>query len=645
MDSWYNFYKSRRYEIFCFLERNTMDDRFITLKHIDTSVAAKNVAKLLEENKTYFLNGNWGSGKTEFLVEVGKNTNKKLVTIDFWRLSDNRSTIEIVFSKLHPLVYSLLRIFIVLCVAVSILMTNVVDLGLSYFFESFCVKLIIGSIVLLVAIYQFFKIKSDGFYSCLLTSKCLSLSRKVLVIDDFDRMSNKQQEESYKIFSLLNGKIPIVFVGDIEKVHLNDNNFLSKIIDRRIELPFVLHPSNIWQDYFELLSKKLNTSLSDDFWRRFSFENRNLRDRNHFNDYVNQEFFSRKKFEHVQEEQQLWIIYAYLFYPELYKQLLKNEEIKVKDDEETSFTEIFKFGRSIQEILSDIQQSDHNQYPPNYKKNKPAYFLYEEPLNHTKEEFNTLLETDSNELSRELREANYNKDFYQYLSSEYKSFSEIQKAKLLRITIQESLKSYNSSAMDYIVEEKLNEEIPRYERNTPLSKETIARIVNFWETILRKEGLDQSEIIYFMEKHRVLSFHDLGLHYTKLEINNENFAKLNRKDFFLLTYLSAVNKFGQFKKWDSSIWNAIDCFGDKEFLSFWKFQGILSTDENYFDFDIIPENMIYTLWIGKYTFEPPHDFEDYREDVIKKIRLKLDQLESKGFTFDEKIDGEHRRRD
>jgi hypothetical protein len=622
-----------------------MDDRFITLKHIDTSVAAKNVAKLLDENKTYFLNGNWGSGKTEFLVEVDKNTNKKLVTIDFWRLSDNRSIIEIVFSKLHPWKYRILRFLIVLCVALSILMTNVVDLGLSSFFESFCVKLIVGSIVLLVAIYQFFKIKSDGFYSCLLTCKCLPLSRKVLVIDDFDRMSNKQQEESYKIFSLLNGKLPIVFVGDIEKVHLKDNNFLSKIIDRRIELPFVLHPSNIWQDYFELLSKKLNTNLSDDFWRRFSFENRNLRDRNHFNDYVNQEFFSRGKFEHVQEEQQLWIIYAYLFYPELYKQLLKNEEIKVKDDEKTSFTGMFKFGRSIQEILSDIQQSDHNQYPPSYKKNKPAYFLYEESLNHTKEEFDTLLENDSDKLLRELREANYNTDFYQYLSSEFKSFSENHKAKLLRITIQESLKSYNSSALDFIVGEILNKEIPRYERNTPLSKEIIGRIVNFWESILRREGLDQSEIIYFMEKHRVLTFYDLGLHYSNLEISNENFAKLKRKDIVLLTYLSSVNKFGQFKKWDSSIWNAIDYFGDKEFLSFWKFQGILSTDENYFNFDIIPENKTYTLWIGKYAFEPPHDFEDYREDVIKKIRPKLEQLESKGFTFGEEIDGEHRRRD
>ena len=616
-----------------------MDDRFITLKHIDTSVAAKNVAKLLEENKTYFLNGNWGSGKTEFLVEVGKNTNKKLVTIDFWRLSDNRSTIEIIFSKLHPCKYIFLRICLVLCVAISILMTNVVDLGLSKFFEYWVVSL--GGIVALsVGVYQFFKIKSDGFYSCLLTFKYLSLARKVLVIDDFDRMSNKQQEESYKIFSLLNGKIPIVFVGDIEKVHLNDNNFLSKIIDRRIELPFVLHPSNIWQDYFELLSKKLNTSLSDDFWRRFSFENRNLRDRNHFNDYVNQEYFSRGKLEHVQEEQQLWIIYAYLFYPELYKQLLKNEEIKVEDDEKTSFTEIFKFGRSIQEILSDIQQSDQNQYPPNYKKNKPAYFLYEEPLNHTKEEFNTLLETDSNELSRELRKANYNKDFYQYLSSEYKSFSEIQKAKLLRITIQESLKSYNSSAMDYIVGEKLNEEIPRYERNSPLSEEIIGRIVNFWESILRKEGLDPSEILYFMEKHRVLTFYDLGLHYSNLEINNENFAKLRRKDYFLLTYLSAVNKFGQFETWDSSIWNAIDCFGDKEFLAFWKLEGILSTGMGYYSFDIVPANKKYILKL----YENRDKMKKYKY-VIEKIQPKLEQLKSKGFKFVEEIDGEYRQRD
>ena len=612
-----------------------MDDRYIKLKHIDTSVAAKNVAKLLEDKKTYFLNGSWGSGKTEFLAEVDKNTNQKLVTLDFWRLNDNRSTIEIVFSKLHPFIYIFLRICLVLCVAISILMTNVVDLGLSKFFEYWAVS-IAGIVALSVGVYQFFKIKSDGFYSYLLTFKYFSLARKVLVIDDFDRMSNKQQEESYKIYSLLNGKIPIVFVGDIQKVHLNDNNFLSKIIDRRIELPFVLHPSNIWQDYFELLSKKLNTSLSDDFWRRFSFENRNLRDRNHFNDYVNQEFFSRGKIEHVQEEQQLWIIYTYLFYPELYKQLLKDEEIKVMDEEITSFTGEFTYGRSIEEVLSDIPQSHLNKYPPSYKKNKSAYFIYEQSLNRTKEKLDLLLKIDSEKLSEELIKGNHNTDFYQYISSEYSSFAENKKSKLLGTTIQVSLKSYNSPVMDYIVGEILNKEIPRYERNTPLSKEIIGRIVNLWETILRKEGLDQSEIIYFMEKHRVLTFYDLGRHYTNLEIDNKNFAQLKRKDFFLLTYLSSIGEFNKFEIWDRSIWDAMDQFSDRDFLVFWEFQGLLSNRLGYYCFDIVPMDKKYILMMDE-----KKDRLKTNRSVIEKIQSRLKQLEDKKYTFEKKIDSEY----
>ena len=612
-----------------------MDDRYIKLKHIDTSVAAKNVAKLLEDKKTYFLNGSWGSGKTEFLAEVDKNTNQKLVTLDFWRLNDNRSTIEIVFSKLHPFIYIFLRICLVLCVAISILMTNVVDLGLSKFFEYWAVS-IAGIVALSVGVYQFFKIKSDGFYSYLLTFKYFSLARKVLVIDDFDRMSNKQQEESYKIYSLLNGKIPIVFVGDIQKVHLNDNNFLSKIIDRRIELPFVLHPSNIWQDYFELLSKELNTNLSDDFWIRFSFENRNLRDRNHFNDYVNQEFFSRGKIEHVQEEQQLWIIYTYLFYPELYKQLLKDEEIKVMDEEITSFTGEFTYGRSIEEVLSDIQQSDLNKYPPSYKKNKSAYFIYEQSLNRTKEKLDLLLKIDSEKLSEELIKGNHNTDFYQYISSEYSSFAENKKSKLLRTTIQVSLKSYNSPVMDYIVGEILNKEIPRYERNTPLSKEIIGRIVNLWETILRKEGLDQSEIIYFMEKHRVLTFYDLGRHYTNLEIDNKNFAQLKRKDFFLLTYLSSIGEFNKFEIWDRSIWDAMDQFSDRDFLVFWEFQGLLSNRLGYYCFDIVPMDKKYILMMDE-----KKDRLKTNRSVIEKIQSRLKQLEDKKYTFEKKIDSEY----
>lgn len=88
-----------------------------------------------------------------------RGSQNKLITIDFWRLSDTRSTIEIAFSKLHPLLYWAIRLGIILLVAVSILMTNVVDIGLSnYFGGSKSLILRLGGVVaLIVAVWQVFK--------------------------------------------------------------------------------------------------------------------------------------------------------------------------------------------------------------------------------------------------------------------------------------------------------------------------------------------------------------------------------------------------------------------------------------------------------------------------------------------------------
>ena len=395
-----------------------MDEKFIVLEHIDTSNAAKNFSNLLSESRTYFLNGSWGSGKTEFLNEVKKKSQKKFITVDFWRLTDTRTTIEIAFSKLHPFIYWCLRIFVVLLVAVSILMTNIVDIGLSDYLGSFKnMFLKLGGVVaLIVAIWQVFKKKSDELYCFLLSNipKC----SKVLILDDFDRISEKQQEESYKLFSLINGKLPIVFVGDIQRVYLNKDNYLSKIIDRQIELPIVLHSSNIWREYFITLENKFNFVLSNDFKQRISSDNRNLRDRFRFNDYVNQEFFSRGKLGHVQIEQQLWIIYAYLFYPELYKMLLENIKIKISKKEKADFPELISLGYMIKETFVDIQQKDNKQYPLCFAKNRKGYLLYEEPLNRTKEELDTLFKDDSKELEREIRISDHSTDIYQYLAKQ-----------------------------------------------------------------------------------------------------------------------------------------------------------------------------------------------------------------------------------
>lgn len=615
-----------------------MEYDFIKLEHIDTTVAAKNFAELLNDNKTYFLNGSWGSGKSEFLKEVKRGSQNKLITIDFWRLSDTRSTIEIAFSKLHPLLYWAIRLGIILLVAVSILMTNVVDIGLSnYFGGSKSLILRLGGVVaLIVAVWQVFKKKSDEFY-CFLLSQLPKFS-KVLVIDDFDRMSEKQQEESYKLFSLINGKLPIVFVGDITKVHKSDDNYLSKIIDRQVELPFDLHPSKIWNNYFSALEDKFNIGLSNEFKKRISSDQKNLRDREHFNDYVNQEFFTRGKLDHVQVEQQLLVIYAYLFYPDLYMNLLKGEPIKVEKSEESDFQDIISIGHTLKEQLSEIQSSDNSDYPLSFKKNKLEYLLYEQTSNRTKIELDLLFTSKSEELISEIIESDQSSDFYQYLSSQFRVFSKKMKKQLLIMVIKESMKFKNSPSMNFIVQESLNEVIPSYERNSPLTEDVIIRIIKMWEPILRNEMLDQSEIIYFLNKHDLLSFHELGLYYSDLRIDIETFSNLRRKDFFLLAYLSSKGLFEKFKYWDNTIWEAIELFDDREFLSFWIFQSIITNELGYEGFDIISEDKRYTIWTGRYLFESPHKHTDYKESVISKIKPRLEKMEKEGFIFTERED-------
>ena len=58
------------------------ENNFIELDKIETSTAAQNFANLLNENKTYFLNGTWGSGKSTFLKQVDNlkpvNSKKKV---------------------------------------------------------------------------------------------------------------------------------------------------------------------------------------------------------------------------------------------------------------------------------------------------------------------------------------------------------------------------------------------------------------------------------------------------------------------------------------------------------------------------------------------------------------------------------------
>lgn len=534
------------------------ENNFIKLDQIDTSTAAKNFANLLRENKTYFLNGPWGSGKSTFLKEVDDIKQIKLVTIDFWRLNDSRSTLETVFAKLHPFVYWGLRLIVILCIALSILMTNVVDLGLSVF-VSIWFKWIAGVIALIVAIHQFLKIKSDGIYSWLLTKNFPSFTKTVLVVDDFDRMTVEQQEASYKLFSLLNGKLPIIFIGDIDIIHRNESNYLSKIIDRRIELPYVLHPTRIWGDYFEQLEQRFEIKISVNFINLVMKENRNLRDRERFNDYVNLELIGRNKKEYVLVEQQMVVIYLYIFYPEIYNVLLKMG--RISDSLAQKDTHIVKLFRILEE--------ERSVYPYPFSSNAEAYLISEPPSNKTLDDLNTLIENPSllyNELS-----SLTSSDLTTYITTSFNNSDFNYRKQLFATSFKLSEEGKNNWLIDFIIM-NMAKYIIGYPVYGPsqLKEDTkptfISQVEEFWRknTVLT----DFSDILYYSFKHKIISKDDIRGLKTDISPFDEMFSSFRRKEQIILFYIY-INKMDEyFSKWDEALLNVIKNLNNQEFIDF-----------------------------------------------------------------------------
>lgn len=591
----------------------------IQLNEIDTQIAEENICKLLDENKTYFFNGKWGSGKSSFLKKVEKKSHKEFITMDLWRIQDSRSIIEYSFSKLYMWRYWGLKCCALGMVAVSILMSNVVNLGFSNwnFFKN--VPLINefgGFIVLLIGIYQFFKIKSDDCYAYLF--KKWALKNKVLVIDDFDRLSDSQQEQAYKLFSLLEGKCPIIFVGDISKIYRKQDNYLSKIIDRRIELPFVLHPTSIWKEYFDSLEEKFNCQIDINLRKIVEKEQRNLRDRKHFNDYVNKEFFERGKFNHVQVNQQLLVIYVYLFHSDYYEMLLNDEIIEYKEDKDFNLTKLLLEGDSIEKQLNTLQTSDSAEYPPCFHKEKQNYFLYENTRNRTIKEFLVLVE-DNDKLLKELKDSNIDSDFYQYLSSEYRKFDRPSKQILFKISLSLLLDDYSSASINYIIRERLG--LIAQQEVDEISEKDVCNI-------FEEYSLDTSEIMFILQKTGIYSIHKIGYIFKDtLSKEIEHIMKFKKPAILLLSYLSSKELYGNFDAWKPEIWKIINHFKDSDFIYFWCFNNIMCKKDS----------KEYIVWKSTYSFEYINKKID-NTIFIEKILPRLKKLEQKGFTFEFKDD-------
>lgn len=354
-----------------------MKEKNSKIDHIDTSIATKQFSNMIVEKdenknyKTFFLNGIWGSGKTTFLKDTEKDSEGNLKKnrwkvryLKLWEIKNDRSVFELAFAVLFPKYNFFAWFFVIISIVISLLLTPTFNLGLSKIVHnliSSCIKSqelskfleyifipILKSVFTIVALtvstFELLKLKSDSFYIFLFNRKLRKKKKKVvLVVDDFDRVSSERQKEAYKLFNVIHGKIPIIFVGDLDKITIDSDRslrFLNKIIDKRVELPVAINSKNVLKNYISSLKEQLRTVdkyyyhsfndiYIDDFLDKdFLNSNLTLREINQFKSLLDSEI--SKKEGRVRLSQQIVIIYLYLFDYQNYNELRNNYDSNSK---------------------------------------------------------------------------------------------------------------------------------------------------------------------------------------------------------------------------------------------------------------------------------------------------------------------------
>lgn len=516
-----------------------MEEKNSKIDHVDTSVATKQFSNMIVEKdenknyKTFFLNGSWGSGKTTFLEDTEKNQEGNLKKyrwkvryLKLWEIKNDKSVFELAFAVLFPKYNFFVWSFVIISIVVSLLLTPTFDLGLSSMVHNFISSDIIKSlglsnfleyifipilksvftiVALTVSTFELLKLKSDSFYIFLFNKKLGNKNKKVvLVVDDFDRVSSERQKEAYKLFNVIHGKIPIVFVGDLDNI-TNDSDrslkFLNKIIDKRVELPVAINPKNVLKNYILSLKKQLVDVDASYFYgssyryidgfldEDFLNSNLTLREINQFKSLLDSEML--KKEGRVRLSQQMVIIYLYLFDSQKYNELRKNYDSNEKKVRITGFYEKDKTKyNNINTVLFD-SLGKHN-VPLAFEIGPVSYFINDSIENLSVSKAEKILEDmyDDIEIIDDLGE---NKE--EFLSFINQTTIELEKLKTLLRNILSKITDPKFQDITPIVVDKINRIFSKDSGNK-LNDE-------FWIEITKE--IDISKRCYFYVKYRVFA--------------------------------------------------------------------------------------------------------------------------------------------
>lgn len=202
----------------------------LKIGHISTSRQAAAFARRIasDEVRTYFLQGSWGSGKSEYLRAVKESGPLKgltFVELELWKPKDKQSLASKIFSVTNPRWAKALTVLGWLFIGLAVIGSTVLAVqSIVPWLRAWTagIVLLTGSAAMLTTVYGFLQNKWLDVDRILLwiSSRTLKNARKpkVLVIDDFDRLDDETQKELYLFFNMIHGRTRIIFVGDMGKL-------------------------------------------------------------------------------------------------------------------------------------------------------------------------------------------------------------------------------------------------------------------------------------------------------------------------------------------------------------------------------------------------------------------------------------------
>lgn len=424
-----------------------VDKEKLKVEQIDTTQEARQFANEIKNgSKTFFLQGTWGSGKTEYLknVEYQLRGECKFIFLELWKPKDKKDISRKLFEAIYPITNCIFTIFYFLFVIFSVIGSAFLSYeGIFSLKNKDITGLVLpitGIAIILVTLLKFIENKFLNMSSIFMRLSLFYLRKgrkkpRVLVIDDFDRLDDKTQEELYIIFNAIHeinwkwirGKIctlsvkynncmllqkikdtvinkcdermerkaRTIFVGDLGNIKNVENNYLGKIIDQKVMLPYSLQSKFVSQKILKEIKKIIKDQF--DFCpveELFISEDRTIRDANQFLSYVGNEFSSmnekKSKIRRVLPDQELFIIYLYLFHQEKYQQLLSGwlpDKIEYSQKTNSQSANNKEENKQIKKTKVDLymetifQPRESN--PPDFRENSSCYFLNEFATNHS----------------------------------------------------------------------------------------------------------------------------------------------------------------------------------------------------------------------------------------------------------------------